>query len=122
MAGIIHHDCAYTIGLRDLDFCKPFQKGLLDEDAFPATVTLGNIIGWIPIIGAIIGTVRIIAGAMMYRAQMAKNASLRDQDTIDMGIGFIGRGIAEILCMGPLLLLADIIFTVARCCIPEPTV
>ncbi len=86
----------------------PLKKVAFSSD-YRKPITIGNIIGWIPVIGAVIGAIRIKAGI----SRMAEMSRLSGEEKAFCQ-GLIARGIAEILCLGPLLLVTDLFFTAAR--------
>jgi len=108
MSSIVNHPCAIPFGLHSFT-CEELKDGV---EKLPAlgdeTGTIGNIISWIPVIGAIIGAIYIYAGYKMYSEENA------EEDQKKIGTAAIGRGVAAILCMGPLLMIADIAMTIAR--------
>ncbi len=84
----------------------------------PSTASnLLRIAGWIPGIGIITGAYRLYA-------------IFKSNDNVDVENGChqwtqVGRAVAEILCLGPLLMIADIAFTAMRStsvlgCFPNP--
>jgi len=111
MATIITHPASAVFGLHGID-CKTLSsKGWQHDDSFTSVLTLANIISWIPVIGAIIGAIRVYVGVQV----------LQDKDVDDdgraIGNAFIGRGVTEILCLGPLLMVVDVIMAIARKCL-----
>jgi len=107
MAQVVFHPASFTYGLWEID-CQKLSKGL-KGDAFLSAITLANVIGWIPIIGAIIGAIRIYAGV--------KGLQEKDPEAQEVSKGLIARGVAEILGSGPLLCIVDIVVTIARRCL-----
>lgn len=110
MSSIFNHPYVATLGLYTIT-CGPTTGPKQDYDR---AVTIANIIGWIPIIGTIIGIFRLYVGVTRYNN--IKNSDDPNEDEMRACLGLMARGIAEILCLGPLLLLIDIIFTIGRCC------
>ncbi|HEY4831779.1 MAG TPA: hypothetical protein VIH61_04375 [Waddliaceae bacterium] len=110
---IIHHPLALSFGLYRIKCAEVKCEVNL------TTITVGNVAGWIPMIGTIIGAIHVIAGMLKYCE--VKSQAMPHQGDLDAAKGMIGRGIAEFVGMGPLLALVDLTLTVARCIIPRPS-
>lgn len=112
MVSVLYHPASTTFGLYDLA-CENLCKGIHHEDAFTSWVTLKNIFSWFPLVGAIIGGLRLYEGINTYK-------EVKTRDEKSLAIGLIARSIVEIVtlgCAGPLLFIVDMIFVIGRCCL-----
>jgi hypothetical protein len=117
MVSVFNHPMTYTLGLYEID-CTALKNRNGPSDGFDSFITLGNILGWIPIIGSIIGAVRFGIGYNRYKKASASVHSVNLTEEKEAMKGLMYRGIAEVLCLGPVLLLVDIIATIARKYLP----
>lgn len=110
MCSIFNHPYSVTFGLYAIT-CDGSSAG--PKQDYEKVITISNIIGWIPIIGTIVGVFRLYIGIIRYKHQNSSNPNDAEMDTCK---GLMARGIGEIFCLGLLLFLIDIIFTIGRCC------
>jgi hypothetical protein len=113
---ILYQPMTYTLGLYEIN-CTELRERVGPSDGYDSMVTIGNIIGWIPIIGAIIGAIRFAIGYRRYKEIGDKPGEEMEREAM---VGFMIRGMAEICCAGPLLMIIDIIVTIARQIVPPP--
>jgi len=103
-ASIFHRQDANLFGFHSDKMSNPnfiCRRNInsISTDDWNVTVALG----WFPIIGGIIaGISHIMMGLKLNDSKL------------------IGRGIAEIACLGPLLFLIDVIVTIGRMCTKPP--
>jgi hypothetical protein len=107
MAGVIYSQSSVNFGLYSLN-CTQLNSNT--DESLKTKVTLMNIAGWIPGIGALVGAYRIYLGASIHK----------ESNKASVSVPFVARGLAEILCLGPLLMLIDVVITLARLIIPNP--
>jgi len=107
MSNIVWHPASIGFGLYSFNFKK---IGDQSEEGDAAAMTLINIGGWFPIIGAISGIAHV-ALAVSHKQKEHENVMRRV---------FLVRGFSEIFGIGPIVMIIDIGVTIARLCIPEP--
>jgi len=111
MTSVFNSHRAYTLGLYEIH-CNMFCARKIQNSDCDSWVTMGNIIGWIPIIGLIIGMIRFTIGYQRYTDVASKSYPM-DEEREAMK-GFMIRGTIEMFSLGPLLMIVDLIVTVAR--------
>ena len=106
ISGFFHNPNLRNFGLHSHDFSDP---EFLNEYHEEGDIKLWNrlhMLGWFPGIGLLVGSIHVYLG----------------MDEEEEGYSLIGRGIAEILCLGPLLFLFDLIVTLGRYLFPARSV
>ncbi len=117
MASLINGAYATNYGIHTEKTQKEYTDGIFGDtkkvkigflpEMNPSTASnLLRIAGWIPGIGIITGAYRLYA-------------IFKGHNNVDTDHGChvwtqVGRAVAEILCLGPLLMIADIAFTAMR--------
>jgi len=104
MPSIFQHAASIPFGLYPLKYEKEIDKVM-------TCLTFANIVSWIPVIGAA-ATIEHIRISTMGKSTNAEDRAVRKALFI--------RCLTEIFCLGPILMIVDIITTIARACLPKP--
>jgi len=108
MVNVIQHPASEAFGLYSFDLKKIAGN---DDKSAAVQMTVINIAGWLPLFGS---------GAGIYRLYAVSKLNAQSKEDKIYLNSMIVRSVAEILFLGPLMMIIDIIITIARACLPKP--